>query len=111
MDNQKFEAILDSLLKHSEEGKLEWKSTGAKDSYLLPLKDSAISVRKDLFGHVVINFRNEKGEIVENITIESYETHYEKANKLYDLARRKALNTDETIDRILEQLNTDSIAA
>ena len=40
------------------------------------------------------------------------DSHYrKKAKHLFNLARSKALNSDETIDLILEQLNPDSIAA
>lgn len=110
MDNQKFEAILDRLIDLSESGQLNWKSTAGSATYLLVLKDSSISIS----GHspyIFIEFRNEKGVVVEKIVLGSSEKFYEKADKLFDLARRKALNADETIDRILEQLNTDSIAA
>ena len=34
-----------------------------------------------------------------------------KHRELYDLARRKALNSDDTIDKIIKQLNPESLAA
>jgi hypothetical protein len=59
-----------------------------------------------------LEFRNERGSVVEEVKV--YETElekYKKVDALFDLARRKATNADETIDRILEQLNKGSIAA
>ncbi|MDQ3041849.1 MAG: hypothetical protein M3R11_05650 [Acidobacteriota bacterium] len=116
MDNQKFQIILDSLLKGSEAGNLEWKPTAISNVYLLALKDSSISIIKLAEGFIKLEFRNERGSIAEEVEVygSEYATaqeNYIKANKLFDLARRKATNADETIDRILKQLNPDSIAA
>ncbi|MDQ3042016.1 MAG: hypothetical protein M3R11_06505 [Acidobacteriota bacterium] len=111
MDNQKFEIILDSLLKRSEEGNLDWKATANPCVYLLALKDSSISVDKYTEPIVRINFRDEKGNIIDAVKLHSSEKNFEKVNQIFDLARRKATNADETIDSILKQLNPDSIAA
>ena len=121
MDNKKFETILDRLLKLSEEGLLNWKTTASPKTYLISLKGSSVSITNFELG-IEFDFRNERGQ-----SVETYSTYnvgevvdrasdvenmlFGKANKLYDLAKRKALNADETIDRILEQLNPESIAA
>lgn len=116
MDNQKFEIILNSLLRGSSKGNLEWKSTAITGVYLLALEDSSISIIKLTDELIRIEFRNERGSIVEEVELykSEYETTqemYKKADELFDLARRKATNADETIDRILKQLNKSSIAA
>lgn len=111
MDNRKFEIILDSLLKRSEEGELDWKATGNQYVFLLVLKDSSISIERYVDGLIRLGFRDEKGNVIDETTVFSSSTKFEKAGKLFDLARRKALNADETINRILEQLNPGSIAA
>lgn len=118
MDSQKFQIILGSLLERSEKGELNWKTTGNSDKFLLPLNESSVTVEKfeSFSGETtyIFYFRNEKGEIVEELR-KKRETMsdeiFEKSEQLYDLARRKALNADETIDRIIEQLKPDSIAA
>ncbi len=111
MDNQKIELILDSLLRQSKEGKLDWKNTASSQTYLLVLKDSSITIW-DASVAIVFNFRDEKGNTVDEIRIfKGSDARFEKADKLFDLARRKATNADETIDRILEQLNSGSITA
>jgi hypothetical protein len=112
MDNQKLELILDRLIDLGEKGQLNWKKTAIQGVFLLALKDSSISVTKLVDGLVRLEFRDERGTIVEELDV--YATEYEKykkVNKLFDLARRKATNADETIDSILKQLNPDSIAA
>ncbi len=112
MDDQKFETILNSLLRGSNNGNLEWKPTAISGVYLLALKDSSISIIKLVDGLIRIEFRNERGSIVEDREIYSSEKDiYKKSDSLFDLARRKATNADETIDRILEQLDKGSIAA
>ena len=110
MDNRKFEIILHSLIKRSEEDSLNWKTTASSSTYLLALKGSSISIMY-VDGRIIVDFRNEKGEVVESIMLRPSDELYLKAEELYVLARRKALKADETIDRILEQLNTGSIAA
>ncbi len=110
MDNQKIEAILDSLLKLGEERKLDWKRTANDRTYLLTLEDSSISIT-DLFGVIIqLNFRDDKGISVEEELFNNSNPLFEKSTKLYDLARRKATNADATLDRILEQLNSDYIS-
>jgi hypothetical protein len=115
MDNQKFEIILKRLLELSEEDKLNWKTTAGPEKYLLALNDSSITIDFiDYIGDLCITFqfKNEKGETVEAVDVNKSEKEiFHKARTLHDLARRKALNSDKTIDRILEQLNPDSIAA
>lgn len=112
MDNQKFEAILNRLLELSEEEKLNWKSTGNSYKYLLTLNDSSITISSLVESIVAFEFKNEKGETVESMTITRIdEKLFNKSIELYDLVRRKALNSDKTIDRILEQLSPDSITA
>lgn len=110
MDSQKFKIILDSLLKSSEEGNLEWKMTGNQYTYLLALKDSAISIER-IGNYITLAFRDEKGNIVDEMTLAYPEQYNTEARRLYELARRKATNADETIDRILKQLSSDSMAA
>jgi len=111
MDNQKIEAILDSLLKLSEERKLDWKRTANDSTYLLTLEDSSISITNFTNVMIQLNFRDDKGISVEERTFMASNPLFEKSMKLYELSRRKATNADATLDRILEQLNSGKIAA
>lgn len=113
MDENKFEVILNSLLKRTQNNELNWKTTANSNTYLLVLTDSSITIQN--IGDIVIEFRfrNEKGETVESKTVRtSNEENSSKAYELYYSARRRALNSsDETINKIIKQLNPESFAA
>jgi hypothetical protein len=113
MNNQKFDLILDKLLEKTEEGKLEWKTTANEDTLLVVLKDSSVSVSYafDSFDgaaeYYVFDFRNENGETVASITISNSSENrkeFEKAQKIFALARQNSFMNNKVIDRILEQL-------
>ena len=111
MDNQKFNLFLDRLLKKTEQGKLEWEKTADRDTLLLVLKDSAVSIVHDIeyvsreknYRGYHFDFRNESGDIVESVTVSNKE-EYEKAEKIYNLAQKQSPKINKTLDSILEQL-------
>ena len=117
MDSQKFEMILKRLLELSEEENLNWKTTADQNTFLLALKGSSISIETDFAedygGNIfILQFRNERGEVVESMPIFGDSIYFKSAEQLFGLARSKALNSDKTIDRILEQLSSpDSVMA
>lgn len=112
MDNQKFNLILDKLLERTEEEKLEWKATANDNTFLVVLKDSSISVSYDFdefgnFEYYTFNFRNENGETIASVSLkndEDDEKEFEKAQKIFNLARQHSFMNNKTVDRILEQL-------
>ena len=110
MDKQKLQILLDSLLNRSVKGELNWKTTGNPYTYLLTLKDSSISVSKES-ATVELALRNERGEVIERTEIIWNDELHQKASKLFDLSRAKARNEGDLIDRVIEQLKPDSIAA
>lgn len=116
MDDQKIELLLDRLTHQTEKGLLNWKTTGSEDTFLLVLKDSSISISTEFSDELsmfsyVLQFRNKNGEIVENTYIFEETPYYKDAEWLYELVRRQGLNSDGLIDSILEQLNSDQVAA
>jgi hypothetical protein len=116
MDSEKFKTILARLIELGDKGELDWKPTGVEYTYLLTLKDSSISISpefsEDLGSSMyAFQFRNERGDVVENTYVGEDDADYGSAEYIYELARRKALNSDATIDRIIEQLKPDSLAA
>lgn len=105
--NQKFSLILERLLERTKEGKLEWKSTADKNTFLVVLKDSSISIQgNEAYGLGIyeFSFRNEDGEIIQSVRIFHSDEEFEKAQSLFNSIRRHALNIDQTLDHILEQL-------
>lgn len=113
MDENKFEIIFNSLLERTQKGELNWKSTASPSTYLLVLSGSSISIDFSSFGSLDFEFRNERGETVESVTMfrNEDEEKFQKATKLYELVRGKALNSNDTIDKIIKQLNPESLAA
>ncbi len=116
MDDKKFEIILDSLLNRTQSEELNWKSTASPSKYLLVLNDSSIVIDQDKVSSggfiFIFEFKNKKGETVEAVDVNfSAETRFSKASRLYDLARQKALNSNDTIDKIIQQLSPESLAA
>lgn len=119
MENQKFNLILDKLLEKTEEGKLEWEKTANRNTFLVVLEDSSISVSLNfdsVFEFIspieiyTFDFRNGNGDIVESIDISNPDVtvkparEFEKAKKIFALARNQPIKVDQTVDRILEQL-------
>ena len=116
MDNQKFNLILDKILERTEEGKLEWKATANENTFLIVLRDSSISVsyefdEYDGSQYYTFNFRDENGETVASISLkksrielDNDEKEFEKAQKIFDLARQHSFMNNKIVDRILEQL-------
>lgn len=116
MDDKKFEIILDSLLNRTLSDELNWKSTASSSKYLLVLNDSSIVIDRDKESSggfiFVFEFKNEKGETVESVDVAfSANMRFSKASSLYDLAKQKALNSNDTIDKIIKQLSPESLAA
>src|SRR5262245_39802802 len=111
MDKQKLQILLDRLLEGSEKGELNWKATGNPLTFLLTLKDSSISISNEMT-EFEFTFRNERGEVVERTNVSHMdESFFKKASNLFHLAMQKAKSDDDFIDRIIEQLKPDSIAA
>ena len=111
MDKTKINLILDRLLQKTKEGKLEWEKTADRNTFLLVLEDSAISVTNDIeyfsregnYRSYRFDFRNEAGDIVESVAV-SDEEEYKKAENIFNLARQQSFRTDKTVNSILEQL-------
>jgi len=119
MDNQKFNLILDRLLEKTEGDKLEWEKTANRYTFLVVLEDSSISISLNFDDAIeflnptkfyTFDFRNGNGDIVESVDISKFSgtdkttKEFEKAEKIFNLARSKSLRVDQTVDRILEQL-------
>ncbi len=107
MDSQKFNLFLDRLLEKTESGQLEWEKTADRNTLLLVLEDSAVSLTKVAGNYYSFDFRNELGDVVETAVVSilnGNDDEIEKTGKLYEIARGQTFKFDKTVDRILEQL-------
>ena len=100
MDDQKIDLILDRLVEQTESGKLNWKTTSDKDTYLLALRDSSISLARIHSAGFICRFRNSNGDVIEEVVVVNGLSRFQKLKKLFDTIN----GTDRTIDSILEQL-------
>ncbi len=112
MDKQKLDLFLDRLLEKTNAEELEWQTTVSKDTFLVALQDTAISITKKSVDRYSFDFRNDMGDIVESVVVSEAEGatagfrsgKFDKAGKIFELAKKQSLKTNETVDRILEQL-------
>ena len=112
MDEQKRNLFLDRLLEKTEKKELDWQTTIKNTTFLVGLKDTAISVTKENDEFYSFDFRDDMGNIVDLVIIskkdfpakEFEDTEFDKAKKIFDLARRQSLKPEQTVDRILEEL-------
>lgn len=115
IDDQKFNLILDKLLEKTEQGKLQWERTAAKNTFLIVLEDGSISISHTISdkhsfeemlngGIYTLNIRDQTGHIAESVEISKSNKNsvaVEKTSKVFQLAKHQV---NETVDRILEQL-------
>ena len=115
--------ILKGLLRRTEDGKLKWKPSAAGESFVAAVDTIAVSVRSlgsEAF-HVPTRYRlevmNEQGLTVE--ALESPDTFGLVAeerlatgeqdgemSRLFILARRSALDTDSTLQKLADRLES-----
>ena len=101
-------------MERTEQEKQEWETIINNDTFLAALKDTAISITKLRDDYYNFDFRNEMGDTVasefisrKDFPIEAFpseENKFEKAKRIFDLARKQSLKPEQTVDRILEQL-------
>lgn len=121
MIKEKYDALVDKLIKATESGKVVWEKTSSKTEYQTKIGDNAVSVGffdpNDLANivivaqnfsnykiHYYLNIYNTKGVQVDNEERGVNDEGYSELENLYHAARRKYLRVDETLDEILNNL-------
>ena len=114
--------ILDGLINRTEEDKLQWRTSADTNAYVALVDDISVVVRSLdslLNDRYRIEIQNDKGITVEvlqttdEFTIVSSDTYADttqadKLGCLFRLARRSALDTDATLDRLANSLVNSS---
>lgn len=97
--------LLDTILRKTQEGKLEWKEF-SREAYIAQLDPNSIIIDRS-GSEIFLRFANENGQTLETIrTIDAPNVGAVTAlRNLYDLARRKALQVDETLLNIKRDLD------
>ena len=118
---EKVAHLIDLLLDKTREGKISWESTANSDAFVSSLGLYGISIRRNvphtvargfaLFGDTrpayVVSFLNEDGELFDSQSENSPSSAgYEKLEELFTLARRSAHNVNESLDNLLQELES-----
>ncbi|MFF0550256.1 hypothetical protein ACFYUL_14955 [Streptomyces sp. NPDC004311] len=110
---EKMQALIDTLIIKTKERRIEWEEDESGDAFALSLTRGTVTVWSadgDGMHPFILRIRGDRGQIVEQVeTARPYEEHTWSRmdlsiQHLHELARRNALNIDEVIDRIIEDL-------
>lgn len=97
--------ILAGLIQRTEEGKLQWIRTVEDDRFISSVDAISIVVVEVKHPNYRLEILNESGETVESLEYESTTpTQDQQLASLYALARRSALNTDVTLEKLAKAL-------
>jgi hypothetical protein len=109
-------ALFQEVLKKTEARKLPWKPTSQPDEFSASLMDrfrlviigyTSVSDWGETEGPPKLTLNDEKGKMLVEITTNIDEVSAEDLKRLYVFARRTALNADEKIDELLNELMKD----
>ena len=104
--------ILDRLIQQTADGRLIWRRSVENDQFVAAVDAIAVSIRdlRGAMGYASLGHRleimNESGETVEVLDINSRPTinQEEQLERLFILARRSALNTQSTLEKLAKAL-------
>ncbi len=106
-DKRLFE-IVKLLLEQTEARKVQWEKSATKGAFLTSFaKYSVVMAGTSQMPHLFLY--DEDGDVVEDLALADTFTNgdvKEALERLYILARRRALGTDEALDDILKSLRT-----
>lgn len=112
--DQAYDRVIDALLLKTQEGKVHWQVTAQSDTFVAPVRGvQTFEVSRRSRTHfgpglappptIRIVVRDTNGDVV-------FETEKDQADstahKLFEAARRVAINVDKKIDESLELLNS-----
>ena len=102
----KTEEILEKLHQLSGEGKITWRPTMNQSTFLAVLGNSSALISKDGSNYNLRLLNSSGNEIgrVSPAASTSLETH-PRMERLYESARRQALNVDAELENVLVELN------
>ena len=97
--------ILTGLIQRTTEGKLKWTQSGQNSRFRTSVDGVAVVIREIADPSYVFEIYNESGQMVESLDFQnSTEALDQQLGRLYVLARRSALNTDTTLEKLARGL-------
>ena len=98
--------ILEGLIQRTTEGKLKWSRTVPHDRFVTSVDAIAIVIQVDLGGRYSLEILNEAGETAESLEyLDTTDEQNRQLARLFVLARRSALNTEATLQKLAKALN------
>jgi|SRR5579864_1480671 len=104
MYTQKDHDLVNRLLTAARDGKTEWLPTAYENVFTTSLSGKySFQVRHNFLStpHFYLSIHDEEGKVIHNLTSDDYPD----LEELHELARRRALKIDNTIDDILTELD------
>ena len=95
------------LLEKTREGKVIWKPSATDDVFVSSFRNYGVSIRKGFFADFELNLIDMTGAVFESIkeTI-PHQPEHKKLEELFILARRSAHNAEESLDTLLQELES-----
>lgn len=103
---EKLSRLLVALLSQTERGQIEWRSTADDKMFQFSMPDSTVCIAHSRGDSYYLSVMNNEGQIIDRFSdrdLDSFESS-DQMERLYVLARRKALKAEETLDGILARL-------
>ena len=97
--------ILTGLIQRTTEGKLKWSRAARSDRFITSVDAISIVITEVLHSAYRLEVLNEAGETVEDLEFpNTTDEQNRQLEGLYALARRSALNTDTTLEKLAKGL-------
>lgn len=111
--NEKIRALIDRLSERTANGSLMWHPGVAKDSFVVNFPSLSVEIMGDRVIRWMRIF-DEKGNLIEEIAFTPTPTelqrdhaaleYYDRVHGIHTMARRQALNSDQKLDILLQEL-------
>jgi hypothetical protein len=104
------EELIDTLLKATQEGRLEWSEDRA-NHYSAQLSTHTVEIwywsdpESETAG-VTIQLQDKNGKILDTVQADQFSSRITKLNDMFDAARRSALNVSEVISTLEDELTS-----
>ena len=108
---QKMLKVAEKLLERSENGAVDWQKTVDEKEFFVSFPDYSLvieEVRRPLFGNTYrLSLTNERGTKIESLKLDAGDNGYNTLEQLFHLARGRALDVDERLNKVLKDLEQE----
>ena len=105
-DDPKAVQLFQEVLEKTQSDKIRWEPTAKEDRFVAAFGGKFSLVIENDEGRVALELHDQKGRRMIRVDRESDRWVDENLDRLYELARRRALNADAAVDSALESLRS-----